>query len=113
MTISTQQHQPALPGPPAAARQHLAAIAATLTGRGLPSRVTRLGGIPVLTINQPARGTDPATVAIDPDPGYGPGLRLECTCTWTPAPGDTPEATAGTVLAVLAALRPAPASRPG
>jgi hypothetical protein len=110
MTTTPRQHQP---GPPSAARQHLAAIAASLTSRGLDSHVSDLGGTPVLTIGQPAEGTDPAVVAIDPDPGAGPGLRLECTCTWTPAPGDTPDATAGTVLAVLAALRPAPAaSRP-
>ena len=111
MTLSTRQHQP---GPPSSARQHLAAIAASLAGRGLDSRLSDLGGIPVLTVDQPADGTDPVTVAIDPDPGSGPGLRLECTCTWTPAPGDTPDATAGAVLAVLAALRPAPAAtRPG
>jgi hypothetical protein len=111
MTTTLSRDQP---GPPSSARQHLAAIAASLTSRGLDSHVSDLCGVPVLTVGQPATGTDPATVAIDPDLGCGPDLRLECTCTWTPAPGDTPDATAGTVLAVLAALRPASAaSRPG
>jgi hypothetical protein len=84
---------------------HLAAIAARLIAHGVTSRLTRLGGTPVLTIDQPATGPYPVTVTVDPDPGTG--LPVECTCLWTPGPGTTPEATADTIVAVLAALRPA------
>ena len=102
--------RPAPPAPAGDARQHLAAIAAALAGHGITSRLTRLGGTPVLTTGQPAAGPDPATIAIDPVPGGGPVLRLDCTCTWTPAPGTTPHATAAVITAVLHAARPA---RPG
>jgi hypothetical protein len=36
--------------------QHLAAIAASLAEHGITGRVTRLGGTPVLTIDEPAGG---------------------------------------------------------
>jgi hypothetical protein len=94
--------QPAPRGQPGDTGQHLAAIAASLSGRGVPARLTRLGGIPVLTIDQPGAGPDRAAVSIDPAPGPGP--QVDCTCIWTPAPGATPQATAGTIIAVLAAI---------
>jgi hypothetical protein len=94
---------PAPAAPPSAA-QHLAAIAAGLAGHGITSRLTRIGGTPVLTIDEPAAGPDHATVTIDP----GPGLHLDCTCIWTPAPGTTPQAAAATIRTVLNAIRPAP-----
>ena len=93
--------------PPDPAGQHLTAIAARLTAWGVTSRLTRLGTIPVLTIDQPAAGPCPVTVTIDPDPGNGPGLPLDCTCLWTPPPGTAPETTADTIITVLNALRPA------
>jgi hypothetical protein len=108
MTTTPPQHHPPAT-PPGRAGQHLAAIAASLAGRGVTARLDILGGTPVLTIEDAAAGPDPAAVAIDPAPGPGhhpAGLQLECTCTWTPAPGATPEATAVTVLAVLDAIRP-------
>jgi hypothetical protein len=98
------------PDPPGPAAQHLAAIAARLTARGLTPRLTRLGALPVLTIDQPAAGPDPVTITIDPCPGpgagTGPGLPLDCTCLWTPAPGTAPETTADTIITILNALRP-------
>jgi hypothetical protein len=104
---TTPEHLPPSAGHQAtAAGEHLAAIAASLSGHGLTSRLTVLAGTPVLTIDQPPGAPDPATIAIDPEPGCGPGLRLECTCTWSPAPGAMPEATAGTIATMLAALRP-------
>jgi hypothetical protein len=110
--------QPAPRGQPGDARAHLAAIAATLSGHGVPARLTRLGGIPVLTAGQPGDSPDRAAVSIDPGPGLAP--QLDCTCIWTPAPGATPQATAGTIIAVLAAIgqdtpgpgRPRPAPVP-
>jgi hypothetical protein len=98
--------QPPPPSQVSHARQHLAAIAATLTGHGIAARLTRLGGIPVLTIDQPGPGPDRATVSIDPAPGTG--QQYDCTCIWTPAPGSTPQATAGTIITVLDAI-----TRPG
>lgn len=68
-----------------------------MSGHGIPARLTRLGGIPVLTAGQPG---DSAAVSIDP----GPGPQVDCTCIWTPAPGATPQATASTIIAVLAAV---------
>jgi hypothetical protein len=107
MTTPPAQHP--MPGTQAsAAGQHLAAIAASLSGHGITCRLTRLGGTPVLTIDAPGDGEDLAAVAIDPDIYAGPGLRLDCTCTWTPAPGATPQATAATITAVLNALTPTP-----
>ena len=101
----TRPARPAASATAAAAGQHLADIAARLSGGGITSCLTRLGGIPVLTVAAPGGGPDPATVAIDPDTGPGPGLRLDCTCTWTPAPGATAQATADTITAVLNAVR--------
>ena len=89
------------------ASQHLTAIAARLTARGITSRLARLGGTPVLTIDQLASGPYPVTVTVDPDTGTGSGLPVDCTCLWTPAPGTTPEAPADTIVTVLSALRPA------
>jgi hypothetical protein len=86
------------------AGQHLGAIAARLTDRGIPSRVSRLGGTPVLTIEEPAAGPNAATVSIDPDTRNGPGLSIDCTCLWTPAPGTAPEATADMIITVLKAI---------
>lgn len=85
--------------------EHLAAIAASLSERGIASRLTRLGGTPVLTIDEPADGQDFATVAIDPDTSSGSGLRLDCTCLWTPAADATPKAIADTIVTVLDAIR--------
>ena len=89
---------------------HLAAISASLSDHGITSRLTRIGGTPVLTIDAPGTEEDPTTIAIDPDTHAAPELRLDCTCIWTPAPGATPQATAATITAVLNALRPAPGS---
>jgi hypothetical protein len=96
---------PAAPAGQASHAQHLTAIAAGLAGHGITSRMTRIGGTPVLTIDEPAAGPDYATITIDP----GAGLQLDCTCIWTPAPGTTPQATAATIITVLNAIRPAPA----
>jgi hypothetical protein len=106
------------PQPPSdQAGRHLTAIAARLTARGIISRLTRLGGTPVLTIDQPTGGPHPVTVTVDPDPdpdpalgtapdpGTGSGVPVDCTCLWTPAPGTAPEATADTIVTVLDALR--------
>jgi hypothetical protein len=98
---------PGPPPPPAAqagAARHLAAIADGLAGHGITSHLTRIGGTPVLTIDEPAAGPDYATITIDP----GPGLHLDCTCIWTPPPGTTPQAATATILTVLNAIRPAP-----
>ena len=96
---------PAPPEPfPASVLDELAAIADSLSEQGVTSRLTRLGGTPVLTIDEPAAGPDFATVAIDPDTSSGSGLRLDCTCIWTPASGATPKATADTIVAVLNAV---------
>ena len=40
------------------------------------------------------------------NPGTSPGAPAECTCIWTPGPGASPEATADTIAAVLATIRP-------
>jgi hypothetical protein len=96
------------PGPTAVG-QHLTAIASSLSARGLISHLTRSGGTPVLTVDAPGGGPDPAAIAIHPDPyadsGSGPGTWLDCTCTWTPAPGASPQATAAVIAAVLNATR--------
>lgn len=108
-----QPPQPAGPQPACGVSRHLAAIADSLASCGLASRLTVLGGTPVLDIGPPAAGPDSPAVAVDP----GPGLRLDCTCTWTAAPGGTAEATAATIRAVLDAIRAAgqhpAATRPG
>jgi hypothetical protein len=87
------------------ASPHLTAIAARLKARGITGRLTRLGGTPVLTIDQPAAGPHPVTVTVDPDTSNGSGLPVDCTCLWTPALGTTAEATADTIVAVLTAIR--------
>jgi hypothetical protein len=95
------------PAPSDPVSRHLTAIAARLTARGVSSRLTRLGGTPVLTIEDPVAGANPTTVTIDPDTSNGPGLPVDCTCLWTPASGTGPEATADTIITVLNAVRPA------
>src|SRR5712691_8939825 len=85
------------------AGRYLAAIAARLTAGGTGCRLTRDGGVPALEIEEPGGAPDPVTVVIGP--GVGPGFWIDCTCIWTPAAGITPEAAAGTVLAVLDAVR--------
>jgi hypothetical protein len=84
--------------------QHLGAIAARLTDRGISSRLSRLGDTPVLTIEEPAAGPNAATVSVDPDTSNDHGLSIDCTCLWTPAPGTGPEATADTIITVLKAI---------
>ena len=86
------------------ARQYLADVAAMLTAEGTDCRLTRDGGVPTLHIEEPGSAPNPITVVIDP--GNGPGFWIDCTCIWTPPAGTTPEAAAGTVLAVLNAIRP-------
>jgi|HubBroStandDraft_4_1064222.scaffolds.fasta_scaffold179557_2 hypothetical protein len=105
--MTTRPTPPATPGTQAVFR-HLAAIEASLSGHGVTSRLTRLGGTPVLTIEGSGSGEDCATITVDPDTHAGPGLRLECTCIWTPAPDASPQATAAIITAVLDALRPIP-----
>ena len=99
------QHQ-ALRDQASRASQHLTAIAARLADHGIASSLTCLGGTPVLTIEEPAAGPNPAAVSIDPDTSNGPGLWIDCTCLWTPSPGTPPEATADTIRTVLNAIRP-------
>src|SRR5579863_2227055 len=99
--------QPAVPAPgddPAARR--LAAIGAHLTVGGIACQLRRDGSTPSLTIEDPAAGPDGPTVIIDPGLPGGPTPWIDCT--WTPAPGATPVATAAVIIAVLAAIRPAP-----
>jgi hypothetical protein len=108
---TASEHPPPAPGHQvSAAGAHLAAIAGSLAGHGLASRLDVLGGTPVLTTVQAGAGPDAPAVAIDPDPGPGPGHgpvpQLDCTCTWTPAPRATAEAIAATIAAVLGAIRP-------
>ena len=95
--------------PPSASRdqagRHLAAVAAGFTGHGIATRLSRIGDVPVLTIEEPTGGPDPTTISINPDLGR-PGLPLECTFLWTPAPGTPPEAIADTIIEVLNAVRP-------
>jgi hypothetical protein len=86
----------------------LAAIAASLTARGISASLGTIGGTPVLTNEQPAPSTDPTTISLNPDPA-DPTQPLECTCLWTPPPGTTPQAIAATITAILAAVRPAAA----
>jgi hypothetical protein len=110
--MTTGHAPPRPPAPAGQARQHLAAIAASLTPHGLTSRLAMIGPVPVLTINDPAAGPHAATIAVDPDPGTATGQPFDCTCIWTSAPGTTPQATADTIRAVLHAIHPA-TTRPG
>lgn len=87
------------------ADRHLAAVAAGLTGHGIATHLSRIGDVPVLTIEEPTGGPDPTTISINPDLS-APGLPLECTFLWTPARGVPPEAIASTIVAVLNAVRP-------
>ena len=95
------------------ADRRLAAVAAGFTGHGISPRLSRIGGVPVLTVEEPTGGSDPITVSINPDLS-APGQPLECTVLWTPPPGVPPEAIANTIIAVLNAIRPlAAAHGPG
>jgi hypothetical protein len=110
-TVSTGQ--PPQPAPHDQADHKLTAVAAGFTAHGITACLSRIADMPVLTIEDPAGGSDPATISVNPDPGT-PGLPLQCTCLWTPPPGATPETIAETIIAVLNALRPPPAAhRPG
>ena len=81
----------------------VAGVAARLTARGISSILEPIGGIPVLTAKEPATGPDSATVSINF--GTSPGEPAECICIWAPSPGASPDATAGTIAAVPAAIR--------
>jgi hypothetical protein len=86
------------------ADQHLAALAAGFTCHGIATHLSRIGDVPVLTIEEPTGGPDPTTISINPDLS-APGLPLECTVLWTPAPGIPPEVIADTIITVLNAVR--------
>ena len=90
---------------PEQAAPQLAAVADSVTGHRISTRLSRIGNVPVLTIEEPADGPDPTTVSIHPDPST-PGLPLECTCLWTLAPDVTPEAIGQALIAILNAIRP-------
>jgi len=83
----------------------LAAVADSVTGHRISARLSRIGDVPVLTIEEPTDGPDPTTVSIHPDPST-PDLPLECTCLWTLAPDATPEAIGQALIAILNAIRP-------
>jgi hypothetical protein len=85
--------------------QHLAAVAAAFTGHGVAARLSHIGDVPILTIEEPTGGPDPTTISIHPDPS-APGLPLECTFLWTPPPSMPPETIADTITTVLNAVRP-------
>jgi hypothetical protein len=97
--------RPPQPAPHDQADRQLTAVAAGVTVHGISARLSRIGDVPVLTIEAPSDGPDPTTVSINPDLG-DPGLPLECTCLWTLSPGATPEVIADTIIAVLTAIRP-------
>jgi hypothetical protein len=95
------------------ADRHLAAVASGFTGRGINPRLSRIGDVPVLTIEEPTSRLDSTTVSINPDLS-APGQPLECTILWTPPPGVPPKVIADTIIAVLNAVRPpAAAHGPG
>ena len=95
------------------ADRHLAAVAAGFTGRGINPRLSRIGDVPILTIEEPTGRPDSTTVSINPDLS-APGQPLECTILWTPPTGVPPKAIADTIIAVLNAVRPqAAAHGPG
>ena len=87
------------------AGQHLATVAAGFAGHGIVTRLSCIGDVPVLTIEEPTGGPDPTTISVNPNLS-DPGLPLECTFLWTPAPGMPPETIADTLIAVLNAVRP-------
>ena len=97
-------HQPR-PASNDQADRHLAAVAAGVTGHGISPCLSRIGDVPVLTIEEPTGSPDPTTVSINPDL-TAPGQSLECTLLWTPPPGVSPEVIAATIIAVLNAVRP-------
>jgi hypothetical protein len=99
------------PAPPHQASQHLTAVAAGFATVGISTRLTHLGDIPVLTIEEPTGGPNPTTITIDPDTTT-PTLTLDCTCLWTPAPGAAPEAIAEAITTILTAIRPLAALHP-
>jgi hypothetical protein len=100
----TAAHLPQAATPEQAAPQ-LAAVAESVTGHRISARLSRIGNVPVLTIEEPTDGSDPTTVSIHPDPST-PDLPLECTCLWTLAPDATPEAIGQALIAILNAIRP-------
>lgn len=102
--------RPTQPGSRDEADRHLAAVAAGITGRGIATCLSRIGDVPVLTVEAPTGGPDPTTISVNPDLS-DPGLPLECTLLWTPAPGVSPEAIADTIIAVLNVVRPIAATR--
>ncbi len=106
MTTRPAHHPQPEPRDHDQAGQYLADVAARLTAEGTSCRLTRDGGTPTLHIEEPGSAPNPVTVVIDP--GNGPGFWIDCTCIWTPPTDTTPEAAAGTVRAVLNAIRPAP-----
>ena len=53
-------------GPDGQAVSYLAAVAARLAAGSITTTVEPIGGIPVLTAEEPAAGPDPATVSINP-----------------------------------------------
>jgi len=91
------------------ANQHLAAVAADLTGHGISPSLSRIGDVPVLTIEEPTGRPDPTTVSINPDLS-NPGMPLECTILWTPPHGVPAKVIADTIIAVLNAVRPSSAA---
>jgi hypothetical protein len=93
------------PAPADQADRHLAAVAAGFTGHDIATHLSRIGDVPVLTIEEPTGGPDPTTISINPDLS-DPGVSLECTFLWTPAPGMPPEAIADALIAMLNAVRP-------
>ncbi len=103
---SPVRHPSARPlGPSAQASQHLGVIAARLAAHGISNRLTSLYGIPVLTIEEPTAGAEPASITLQPDPATGYAPPLDCTCLWTPDPSTTPETTADTIITILQAIR--------
>lgn len=85
------------------AYRHLIAVAADLTGHGISPCLSRIGDVPVLTIEEPTGGSDPITVSINPNLSAA-DLPLECTFLWTPPSGMPPKSVADTIRAVLNAV---------
>jgi hypothetical protein len=100
----TTAHLPQ-PATPDQAAPQLAAVAAGITGHRISARLSRIGDVPVLTIDESAGGPDPTTISIHPDLS-NPDLPLECTCLWTVTPDATPEAIGQAIIAILNAVRP-------
>ena len=86
------------------AGRQLAAVAAGFTGHDIAISLSRIGDVPVLTIEELTGRPDPTTVSLNPDLSP-PGQPLECTFLWTPPPGVTAKAIADTIIAVLNAVR--------